>query len=82
MFVPHCTSLNSLGAGNFCMLFCPRLIFSKYTFKKIFLEYYQGVKQFGPRLGLTLCQALSGSKLFVLLSAEGTSRLTVKEIVE
>ena len=30
-----------------------------------FFQYHQGVKQFGPRSGPTLCRAWSGSKLLV-----------------
>ena len=43
--------INFLHAGKCCMFFCCPLIFffSKLTFsKKIFREYHQSVKQFGP----------------------------------
>ena len=46
-------------------LFCCLLIFFKINlFEKFFQKYHLNVKQIGSRSGLTLCQALSGSKLF------------------
>ena len=50
------------------MLFLSSADFFKINFfKKLFREYHQNVKQFGPRSGPSLCRARSGSKLFVCL---------------
>ena len=37
--------------------------FKSNIFKKFFLEYYQSVKQFGSRSGLTFCRSWFGPKL-------------------
>ena len=51
--------------GNFYHFFCRLPTFFKInSFKKLFQEHYQSVKQFESRSGPTFCRSWSGSKLF------------------
>ena len=56
-----CLTFCLLGnfACFFCLFFCRLLIFfKKRFFFKFFLEYHQGVKQFGSRSGPTFCHSV------------------------
>ena len=61
----HELTLWHLGNFSFFFFLASAFFFFKINyFEKFFREYYQSVKQFGYRSGLTKCWAWSGSKLF------------------